>query len=71
MKKVILFASVAALALSFASCKKDYTCTCTATAGGISSSASTTLNATKKDAKDACESGSSTQGSVTVKCEIE
>jgi hypothetical protein len=29
MKKLVLFASAAMIVLSMASCKKDYTCTCT------------------------------------------
>ena len=29
MKKLVLFASAAMIVLSVASCKKDYTCTCT------------------------------------------
>ena len=61
MKKVIRIAAFAVLGMvALSSCKKDYTCTCTATVGEISSSASTTLNATKADAKEACEAGSTT-----------
>ena len=56
MKKVLFVAALGMLTL--ASCKKDYTCECTTTIGGFSSSASTTINATKKDAKTACENGS-------------
>ncbi len=64
MKKIILVGAVALLGL--ASCKKDYTCECTATVDGYSASASTTLNATKSDATEACEAG--TAGNVV--CEI-
>jgi hypothetical protein len=56
MKKITLLA-VAALAMTFASCKKDYTCECTSTTAGISATASTTINETKKKATDACEKG--------------
>lgn len=51
--------AVAALAISFASCKKDYTCTCTTTwTGSSTSSTSTTVlkNASKGSAKAACVS---------------
>jgi len=71
MKKLVLLAAIASV--GFVSCKKDYTCTCTVTdssAGGSTISASTTIKATKKDAKASCETGSSTVGTVTSKCEI-
>jgi hypothetical protein len=58
MKKLVL--AVAALGLiSLTSCKKKYTCSCTITAGGVS----TTIEGTseekmsKKDAKTQCEEG--------------
>lgn len=60
MKKIILVAAVATFGLGLGSCKKDYTCTCTFSGGGLSGSASTTINATKKDAKEACEADNST-----------
>lgn len=73
MKKVLL--SVFALGmLSLASCKKDYTCTCTTT-GGVSGSGSITIHGTKKDAKAACDaydSSSSIGGTTyTTACEID
>jgi hypothetical protein len=58
MKKITLLA-VAALAMTFASCKKDYTCTCTIPASGSSAAATYTYelkDVKKKDAKDACNS---------------
>jgi len=69
------FATVLMLAaIGLVSCKKDYTCECTTTGGGSSISASSTVHATKKDAKDACNAGdeSYTIGSDTyeTKCEI-
>jgi hypothetical protein len=71
MKKVLLLAVAGMFVL--ASCKKDYTCACTASIGEISSTSSVTLHAKKSDAKTACESqNSSTSGyyATTVKCEI-
>lgn len=59
MKKLALIAVVAGFA--FASCKKDYTCTCTA--DGYS--ASTTFHSTKKDAKTACDNNASGMSGVT------
>lgn len=73
MKK-IAFVALAIFALTFTSCKRDWTCTCTATGGGVTSSASTTINATKKDAEDACNAQQTTVSgtvSVTATCELE
>jgi hypothetical protein len=50
MKKVILFVAVI-IAASFASCKKDYACKCTA---GSVSVTGDKFNNTKKKAKDEC-----------------
>ena len=61
MKKITILA-VAALAISFASCKKDRTCTCTHTATGSSTSSTdvTTMKKISKGAaKAACTSGTS------------
>lgn len=69
MKKTSLL-MFAVVALSFASCKKDYTCTCTSTAAGLSASASTTINDTKKKAKDACTAKATSAAGVTTTCEI-
>lgn len=59
MKKTILFA-VAAVAISFASCKKDRTCTCTSTSTepGYTSSPDVTvyLKSKKHDARLFCMS---------------
>lgn len=78
MKKVILVAAVAMLAL--ASCKKDHTCTCTATStggafGDFSITADTVYTDMKKgDAKDLCvaQNASATfDGSTTtIECEL-
>ena len=59
MKKVFVIASVGMLMFA-TSCKKDYTCECTVDILGFTSTASTTLNATKKDAKTACEADNTT-----------
>jgi hypothetical protein len=53
MKKILLVAAIAGL--SMVSCKKDYTCTCTATIGGTAQTYTYPLNdVKKKDAKDLC-----------------
>lgn len=75
MKKALLIGSLGVFGvIALASCKKDYTCECTSTSGSSSSTASTTINATKGDAKEACEAGSSSATSggstVTTTCEI-
>ena len=67
MKKVTLFAVVAMAALSFTSCKKDHTCTCTV-AQTYSGTTYTTISvakakSTKKDAKAWC-TGSTTTATV-------
>ncbi len=57
MKK-ILFSMLALSALTFASCKKDYNCTCSFSVG-----ANTVIpiqKAKKKDAKSTCENAEST-----------
>lgn len=55
MKKMTLIAAVAVLASTFASCKKTYTCTCTA--GSVSTTA-TSGKMTKSDAENWCKTGS-------------
>ncbi len=53
-KIVLLFAVLGTL--SFASCKKDYTCTCTTTVGSASTTKTYDLqNQSLRDADDACE----------------
>jgi len=63
MKKVLLFVAVVS-AFSFASCKKDRTCTCVTTSTVPGSTASTDIktytDAKKGDARAACSSSSST-----------
>ncbi len=67
MKKVILFGAFALLTL--ASCKKDWTCTCTSSIGG--SSSTTITDMTKSDAKADCNAGDGSAAGITVDCEIQ
>lgn len=62
MKKIITL-SLAVVALSLASCKKDYTCTCTASTGG--SNTYTITKASKKTAQANCASYTQTNNGVT------
>ncbi len=57
MKKITLFAA-AFVAISFASCKKDYTCTCTGSFG--SSYVKKIEGVSKKAAQANCTSGTTT-----------
>lgn len=69
MKKVLFLGAFAVLALS--SCKKDYTCECTVTSGGLSVTSTTTINDTKKNATTTCENGSSSVAGIsTTTCKI-
>ncbi len=75
MKKIAPLAAALLLTFAFTSCKKDYTCTCTVTTGGISATGvSGTIHDTKKKAKDACEKDNGTQTingvTVTRDCKI-
>jgi hypothetical protein len=67
MKKVVLFGGLALLTL--ASCKKDWTCTCTSSIGGSSSAIIT--DKTKADAKADCDSNDASAGGITVDCELQ
>lgn len=66
MKKIILLCGLTLLTL--ASCKKDWTCTCTSSAGG--SSSTTIADKTKSDAKADCDGGDASALGVTVDCEL-
>ncbi|MFT6211136.1 MAG: hypothetical protein ACJATE_001767 [Bacteroidia bacterium] len=58
MKKVFGVLAIALMAGGMTSCKKDFTCTCTTSVTGTTPiTTSTTINATKADAEEACESG--------------
>jgi hypothetical protein len=60
MKKLTLLA-VAFVAVSFASCKKDYTCTCTTTPGTATASVTKIIGVSKKAAQANCVSGTTTE----------
>lgn len=74
MRKVI-FPAAMLLIVGLASCKKDYTCTCTTTdSSGGTATSSVTIHATKKDAKEVCNAtATSTSGgsSASVSCSID
>ena len=69
MKKIIAIAFVGMFGvMTLGSCKKDYTCECTTTISGFDPiKTSSTVNASKKDAKTACEKNNGTNG---VSCKI-
>lgn len=69
MKKLVF--AIAALGLfSLTSCKKEWTCACTTTIGGVSNTVEgKTAKVSKKDAKSACERETSVAGT-SVKCVI-
>ncbi len=74
MKKMPPIAAVAALAMMFASCKKDYTCTCTITTPGATAEtiALPVLKTTKSKAKDVCNAAQTTYTTAgsTASCKI-
>ncbi len=62
MKKITLLA-VAFVAISFASCKKDYTCTCSYTSGTSTASSNVTYTKVKKkDAQKSCDAANANMG---------
>lgn len=65
MKKITILA-VAALAISFASCKKDRTCECTQTSNGVTIVSSTVVKSGKKDAESWCSASNGSKTTVTV-----
>lgn len=67
MKKVLSLAAAGLMIAGLSSCKKEYTCECTATVFGITSSASTTIKDTKKNAEEACDAGDSAVTSCEIK----
>lgn len=64
MKKITILA-VAALAISFASCRKDRVCECTDTDNGVTYVSKVTVKSTKKDAKIWCKAVDVTKTTVT------
>lgn len=74
MKKIGLLGLSLVAALSFSSCKKDYTCTCTTTVGSVSTTKTHDLsNQTIRDAEDACdrfEANANNGGIGTTNCHL-
>lgn len=70
MKKIAPIALVALFALT--SCKKKWTCECTFTTNGVSTtlSAKDTEKRTKKDAKKLCEEANGTFAGTTTECKL-
>lgn len=62
MKKLILLGAVATL--SFASCKKDYTCTCTTT-GTFTTVTVTKAKSSKKDGQAWCDAAPNATSTVS------
>lgn len=72
MKKFIPVVAVAALAMMFTSCKKDYKCTCTVTAAGSSTSATYDLGKQKKkDAEAACSAKATSVAGMSYSCKLD
>jgi len=61
MKKILLITAIGTL-FSLGSCKKTWTCECTGTSNGVSSTLSATITDTKKNATEACTSGAAIPG---------
>lgn len=71
MKKTLLIVAIAGLAM--ASCKKDYTCTCTtkdSTDPSFSSTATFSFHAKKKDAQASCDALKTTVGTLSTACDF-
>ncbi len=67
MKKTLLFIAVVS-AFSFASCKKDHTCTCTDSTTGATAQVTIYPSSTKANAQANCLS--STTAGVTTTCTL-
>jgi len=75
MKKMIPVAAMAVFALMFTSCKKDYTCSCTVTVTGQSTTtpvSATFTKTTKSDAQSNCDKMKTTYttAATTADCHI-
>ncbi|MCW3123862.1 MAG: hypothetical protein JWQ38_3354 [Flavipsychrobacter sp.] len=71
MKKLFPIALIAFAAMTFTSCKKDYTCTCSGT--GVTITTVTIPKTTKSDAKSKCstlQAGWVAAGATTATCGI-
>lgn len=76
MKKLFPIVAVAVVATLFASCKKDYSCTCKTTDNGTVLSTTTVSlgKQTKKDAEAACSAkvtGSTGGSTITMSCTLD
>jgi len=72
MKKIIAIACFGLMGISlFSSCKKDWNCVCTYTAGSSQTSDNTVISkTTKSDATSQCHAKNVTLGTSTKTCEI-
>lgn len=71
MKKFVFAAAVLGV-FTLASCKKDYTCKCSYTFGGQTTSQTVTVHGTKSDAETACNNAGSAYSSYgTVSCSLQ
>jgi len=68
MKKLVIIAAAGFFAL--ASCKKEYTCECTSSYNGTSSTSSSTATGTKKNVKKACEANTMNVGNTAIVCHL-
>jgi hypothetical protein len=67
MKKLVLVAAVAGL---MASCKKEYTCECTMTGNGVTTTTSVTAEMKKKDADSWCGGQKGSAPGYTYECKL-
>jgi len=75
MKNILGFLTIALIAITFVSCEKDYTCTCTSidSSGLLDDLVTTTpITGKKSDAEDTCSASATTLtiGTVTTTCEL-
>lgn len=76
MKNILGFLTIALIAITFVSCEKDYTCTCTSVdSSGLVDDlvTSTEITGKKGDAEDACSATATTLtvGTITATCELD
>jgi hypothetical protein len=70
MKKLKTLFYVASATVLLSSCVKDWTCSCTSTAGGASYNSSEVYHTTKKTAQAACDSNTASFGSTGTTCTL-
>lgn len=72
MKKLFPIALVAVAAMTFTSCKKDYTCKCTATENGQTTELVTvTIHDTKSNAESGCNGKATAFTGTSIQCKIQ